>query len=516
MIEYLCQKHPNKNIVTSLFWKKLYIIQTKEETQNVLSKDADTTITFPNNNFFASHDHSYGIGNIDQNDWKWQRIHKTLAQALGDSHNIIDSIERNKHILVGKHGFQYNANKVLKEYTMAVWADFCFGPKTSYEKYNTMQKLLITTLRKTFYNHTSRTVPYIGFWMATMRKWYYSNDLQKIDQMLYDLLKSKEGFMGRFYSILQTEFYDINTINKIVLDNAFLSVLAFDFLYIVIVNAIIDISKQKLSSTDRLMNRMKYIHKGFLFPNRIRYNTKTGDYYILNLLKAELPFSFGPRSCIGPLITNKFYEHTMNILKDFTIESIDRNPIIHDHDPNIPNIISQHIIKLSLPQDYVQTHVPFYPKNNLKFYRMEAICENPMLLNYIIDKMAKRVDELNIDVIVTADARGFLFASPVASKTNKPLVIMRKSGKLAGPVTGSSYCKSYDSVETLEISMDSNIKNKRIAIIDDGIASGGTTEAMHNLIMKQEGKLIEVIVSVKHSYCQCKYSHTPVFCLFMN
>jgi len=515
LIEYLCKEYPDKNIIVTLFYKKLHIIQTKEQVQQVLSKDANTTITFANDNFFAAHNHPLGIGNLEQTDWKWSIIHKGLAHALGTSQNMIDSIERNKHILLGKYGFQYNV-KVLDEFTLAVWADFCFGEKVNHDKYKEMQHLLITTLKKTFYNHTSRTIPYLGAWMVTFRKWYYYENLQKVDSMLCKLLESNTGFMGRFRLAISDKFHCPYLINQIVLDNAFLSVLVFDFLYIVLINAVIDIAKNKLSHEERLKKQMNYFYNGFLFPNRIRYNTKTGDYYIVNLLKANLPFSYGPRSCVGPLISDTFYKYTMELLKDFTIESLDKNPIVHNSDPNIPNIISQHTINLTLPENYIQTHIPFYPKNNLKFYRIEAICENSMLLNYIIDQMTKKVNELNVDVIVTADARGFLFASPVAAKTNKPLVIMRKAGKLAGPVDEISYQKAYGTTEIIEISMDSNLKDKRVVIIDDGIASGGTTCAMYNLVTQRGGRVVEVIVALKHTYCNCEYKSTPVRHLFMN
>ena len=204
----------------------------------------------------------------------------------------------------------------------------------------------------------------------------------------------------------------------------------------------------------------------------------------------------------------------MDHLKDFKLELTDNNDIIHSKDPNIPNIVSQHTLKLTLHSDYVAKNIDFNDKEGLKFYRIESITENPVLFKYIIDSMMKKVTG---DVIVTADARGFIFASPVANRLDRtPLVIIRKKGKLSGPTDSESYQKAYGDVETIEMAIDSTkyLCGKNVTIIDDGIASGATTKAMYNLIKKRGGIVDKVIVAVKHNYCECIYNETPVEYVF--
>ena len=286
------------------------------------------------------------------------------------------------------------------------------------------------------------------------------------------------------------------------------------------INAFVDIAKNKHDYETRKENKRKYIYDGFLFPNRMRYINesngiyKKGDYVIVNLLNANLPFSYGPRACVGARVVDQFYAAVMDALKDFKLELLDQNDIIYHSDPNVPNIISHHQLKLSLPENYIPTVIPAYMKENLKFYRLEDIPKMPILFRYIIDSMTKMIKS---EIIVTADARGFIFASPVAEKLGLPLIIIRKKGKLAGPTDTASYQKKYGEIETIEISTDSmnDLKGKTVTIIDDGIASGSTTKAMYNLIRSQGGLIDQVIVAVRHTYCDCEYKETPVSHLFI-
>ena len=88
----------------------------------------------------------------------------------------------------------------------------------------------------------------------------------------------------------------------------------------------------------------------------------------------------------------------------------------------------------------------------------------------------------------------------------------KKKGKTPGKVHSISYNKAYDSVETIELSGD--FKDKNIVLIDDGIASGGTTNALFDLVKKTGGNVISICVAVKHTYTVCTFDKCPVYSVF--
>ena len=73
-----------------------------------------------------------------------------------------------------------------------------------------------------------------------------------------------------------------------------------------------------------------------------------------------------------------------------------------------------------------------FPKKGIAFYDISTILSNPSKFNLVVNKMAKEVKKINADTIVGIDSRGFIFASAVAFKLKKKLVMIRKKGKLPG------------------------------------------------------------------------------------
>jgi adenine phosphoribosyltransferase len=418
--------------------------------------------------------------------------------------------------LFGKYGFEYDLKKVLEEFVMSTWAEYSFGPSVNKEKYMYLQKFTIETLRKTFYSASTISLPYVGSWVSRVRKFIYKKDLETIDEMLKDFLSStSDGYLHRFNQELKASIDNDTLREKILHDNAFLSLLVFDFIYLVLLQVLLNNHEKE---------KTKHLSKGFLFPNRFRIIKKTsenyqeGDYAIVNLVHSKLFFSYGPRSCVGPMIFEKFYTSLLDSIKDFKI-SLDNDNVTYSSDPNIPVVTSTHRIRYTLNENYLTQVLPFYEKEEskplvsqqlqkkLKFYRMEACTENPILFSYIIDSLSQKVPK-DCQYIFTAEARGFLFAAPVAHKLGLPLVLMRKKGKIVGPVEAVEYLKAYGSTETLEVPKLS-CRGKAI-IIDDGIASGGTTQAMYVLSSKVQAEIMKVLVVVRHGYTKCSYTQTPV------
>ena len=86
-----------------------------------------------------------------------------------------------------------------------------------------------------------------------------------------------------------------------------------------------------------------------------------------------------------------------------------------------------------------------FPKKGIAFYDISTILSNPKVFNNVVDLMSKEVVKLNASTVVGIDSRGFIFASAVAYKLKKKLVMIRKKGKLPGKTCSTSDKLEYGS-----------------------------------------------------------------------
>jgi adenine phosphoribosyltransferase len=129
---------------------------------------------------------------------------------------------------------------------------------------------------------------------------------------------------------------------------------------------------------------------------------------------------------------------------------------------------------------------PNWPINGVNFIDITGILVKPVLFNEVIDWYVNKVQKHNASSIVAIESRGFIFGSPVASRTNLPLIIVRKPNKLPGTLQTVSYDTEY-SKDELAIQINSPIGN-RPYIIDDLLATGGTLLATQKLLNKEHSR----------------------------
>lgn len=135
--------------------------------------------------------------------------------------------------------------------------------------------------------------------------------------------------------------------------------------------------------------------------------------------------------------------------------------------------------------------VPDFPKPGIIFKDITPLLQDPKAYNFIVDSFVDRYRHKNIDVIVGIESRGFLFAATLAYLLKKPLAIMRKKGKL--PYTAISYTYQLEYGEdTIELHEDAIEKGSHVLIMDDLLATGGTSEAAAHLVEKMGGKVVEL------------------------
>ena len=138
-------------------------------------------------------------------------------------------------------------------------------------------------------------------------------------------------------------------------------------------------------------------------------------------------------------------------------------------------------------KNYIRS-IPDYPKKGILFRDITTLIKNDEAFKYVIDEIIKMVNGLNFDKIVAVESRGFIFASPVAYKLSKPLILVRKKNKLPADTYSVDFELEYGKA-VIEIHKDSIEKNEKVIIIDDLIATGGTAKAAAKLVEKSGGKV---------------------------
>ena len=143
-------------------------------------------------------------------------------------------------------------------------------------------------------------------------------------------------------------------------------------------------------------------------------------------------------------------------------------------------------------KDYVRT-IPNFPEEGIMFRDITSVLQDPDGFKLAIDEMMDLVKDLDFDVVLGAESRGFIFSAPIAYNRGKSLVPVRKKGKLPCETVSIEYDLEYGSA-VIEMHKDSIKPGQKVLIVDDLIATGGTTEAMIKLIESLGGEVVGVVV----------------------
>jgi adenine phosphoribosyltransferase len=134
--------------------------------------------------------------------------------------------------------------------------------------------------------------------------------------------------------------------------------------------------------------------------------------------------------------------------------------------------------------------VPDFPKKGIIFKDITPILSDRVLFRTSIDLFVERCRGKKIDKIVGIDARGFLFGSTVAYELGVGFVPIRKRGKLPYKTEIAKYSLEYGEAE-MEMHIDAMMRGERVVLVDDLLATGGTSAAAAALIAKVGGELLE-------------------------
>jgi adenine phosphoribosyltransferase len=125
--------------------------------------------------------------------------------------------------------------------------------------------------------------------------------------------------------------------------------------------------------------------------------------------------------------------------------------------------------------------IPDFPKPGILFYDISTLLRHPQAWQVAMDRMATSVDAYRPTLLAGIESRGFLLAAPLALKLGLGFVMLRKRGKLPGPVVGLDYALEYGQ-DRIEIQADAIEPGDRVVILDDLLATGGTMQAGINLL----------------------------------
>lgn len=131
---------------------------------------------------------------------------------------------------------------------------------------------------------------------------------------------------------------------------------------------------------------------------------------------------------------------------------------------------------------------PDFPKKGILFRDISPILRSPAAMTSMVNQLGDFCDRLTPDYIVGIESRGFIIGTALAARQRMGFIPIRKQGKLPGKVIGVDYTLEYGK-DRLEI-QSGILKNQKVLLVDDLLATGGTVKAASKLISRVGGRLV--------------------------
>ncbi|MFH1578496.1 MAG: adenine phosphoribosyltransferase [Candidatus Omnitrophota bacterium] len=133
-------------------------------------------------------------------------------------------------------------------------------------------------------------------------------------------------------------------------------------------------------------------------------------------------------------------------------------------------------------------NIPDFPKPGILFRDITTLINDRHALSAAINLLYAKFKNKKVDVVIAAEARGFIFGGALAQKLKAGFVPVRKKGKLPWKVYSATYSLEYG-VDVLQMHQDAFKPGARVLILDDLLATGGTVNAMIDLVKQLKGKV---------------------------
>ena len=142
-------------------------------------------------------------------------------------------------------------------------------------------------------------------------------------------------------------------------------------------------------------------------------------------------------------------------------------------------------------EEYVVT-IPDFPEPGIMFRDITSVIQDPEGLKLAVDGLADLVKDIDFDLVVGPESRGFIFGVPVAYLRGKGFIPVRKKGKLPRETVSQKYDLEYGQAE-VEMHRDAIQPGQKVVIVDDLIATGGSAEAAAKLVEQLGGKIVRMV-----------------------
>ncbi|MCX6751100.1 MAG: adenine phosphoribosyltransferase [Candidatus Pacearchaeota archaeon] len=134
--------------------------------------------------------------------------------------------------------------------------------------------------------------------------------------------------------------------------------------------------------------------------------------------------------------------------------------------------------------------IPNFPKEGIMFRDITTLLQDKESLHKLTELLYEKYKDTPVDIVAGIESRGFIIAGLLAEKLNAGLVLIRKPGKLPYETIKQEYSLEYGT-DTVEMHKDSVKLGQKVLLVDDLIATGGTSLASCNLIKKLGGQIVE-------------------------
>ena len=152
--------------------------------------------------------------------------------------------------------------------------------------------------------------------------------------------------------------------------------------------------------------------------------------------------------------------------------------------------------------------IPDFPKPGILFKDITPLLAAPGAFQHAIDCMADRYRSQPVDAVAAVEARGFLFAAPLALVLRKPLIPLRKPGKLPFHTHSLRYDLEYGSAE-LHVHTDGFVAGANVLLVDDLLATGGTMTAGCQLVERAGGRVVGCTFLVELNFLEGRARLAP-------
>ena len=141
-------------------------------------------------------------------------------------------------------------------------------------------------------------------------------------------------------------------------------------------------------------------------------------------------------------------------------------------------------------------NIPDFPEQGILFRDITTLLMDDKAFKQAVDLMTDLIRDEDIDIILGIEARGFIFAAPIAYQLGLSLNMIRKPGKLPAETIQESYTLEYGE-NRIEVHKDAISKGDRVVICDDLLATGGTAQASAHLVEHLGGEVSSIIFLVE-------------------